>query len=229
VSEGNIPSKDPADEGSLSGAFRQIFKKLLQSTDGMLPAKVISYDRAANVATVQPVIAILTTDGNRVERASIARVPVLALGGGGFVLNFPLQPGDLGWIEASDRDISLYMQSLGDSQPNTFRLHSFEDGRFIPDMMRNFDVSDAEGMVIQSADGAVRIELTADTIRMRAPNLVGEFGTINFEGPTTFVNEVTFQAHTTHEAGAEIGGIEFGTHKHTGVTTGGGTSGGPTS
>lgn len=228
MSEGNIPSKDPADEGNLAGAFRAIFRKMMQGVDGMLPAKVIAYDRVDNVATVQPVIALLTTGGQRVDRAQIARVPVLALGGGGFVINFPLQPGDFGWIEASDRDISLFMQSLNDSQPNTLRLHSFEDARFIPDMVRGFDTSDAEGMVIQSKDGAVRLELTADAIRMRAPNFIGEFDTINLAGVTTFQDAVTFQSHTTHEAGAEIGGIEFGTHKHTGVQPGGGTSGGPT-
>jgi phage baseplate assembly protein gpV len=225
VSEGNIPSKDPADEGSLSGAFRQIFKKLLQSTDGMLPAKVLSYDRAANVATVQPVIALLTTDGGRVARAQIARVPVLALGGGGFVVNFPLQPGDLGWIEASDRDISLYMQSLGDSQPNTFRLHSFEDGRFIPDMMRNFDLADvaADAMTIQSADGQSRVEISATRIRLKTPEVLIDTDQMTVNGPSTFNGNVeTFG--TLENNGVNVGSP----HTHTGVTTGGGTSGPPT-
>lgn len=230
VSEGNIPSKDPADEGSLSGVLRSTFRKLMQGVDGMLPAKVVNYDRTNNVATVQPLIALLTTDGAKVTRAQIARVPVLALGGGGFVLNFPLQQGDLGWIEASDRDISLYMQSLQEAQPNTLRFHSFEDARFIPDVMKLYDVSTAaaDAMVIQSLDGTVRIELTPDTIRMKAPHLVGEFGDISFTGPTTFVNEVTFNAEATFTDDAVINGIRFSTHKHTGVTVGGGTSGGPT-
>jgi hypothetical protein len=130
----------------------------------MLPAVVVSYDRESNTAEVRPTIALLTTSGEVVPRASVARVPVLALGGGGFVVNFPLLPGDRGWIEASDRDISLWMQGLApDQRPNTLRLHSFEDGRFIPDVFRGFDASDvgADAMTIQSLDGAVRVELHA--------------------------------------------------------------------
>lgn len=217
MSEGNIPSKDPADENTLGGTLRAVFKKMLQGVDGMLPAKVIAYDRENNVATVQPMVMMLTTDGQRVARAQVARVPVLALGGGGFVLNFPLKSGDLGWIEASDRDISLYMQGLTETQPNTVRLHSFEDGRFIPDMMKNFDISEVAGdaMTLQSADGTVRVELSPSKLKLVAP-------TIEVEGPTTFRDHVTFEDDTT------TNGIVFTTHTHSGVQPGGGTSGPPT-
>jgi hypothetical protein len=36
----------------------------------------------------------------------------MQFGGGGVVLNFNLKPGDLGWIKASDRDLSLFLQSF---------------------------------------------------------------------------------------------------------------------
>jgi hypothetical protein len=225
MSEGNIPSKDPADEGSLGGVLRSVFRKLLMNTDAMLPARVLNYDRENNVATVQPVIAMLTTDGKVVPRAQVARVPVLALGGGGFCLNFPLVQGDLGWIEASDRDISLYLQSLNEAQPNTYRLHSFEDGRFIPDVMNKFDVGDvaADEMAIQSLDGTVRVTLSPTRVRVVAPEVLIDTDQMTVNGVTTFNDEVTFNDDTV------TNGIRFSTHKHTGVTTGGGTSGGPTS
>lgn len=218
MSEGNLPSKDPADGGSLAGVLRSTYRKMMQGVDSMLPAKVLAYDRENNVATVQPLIALLTTDGSRVPRAQVARVPVLAMGGGGFVINFPLKAGDLGWIEASDRDISLYMQSFNESQPNTLRMHSFEDGRFIPDMMKAFDVADVGGdaMVIQSADGAVRIEISPSKITYTAAEH-------EFNGPATFKDLATFEDDTI------TNGIRFSTHKHLGVQPGGGTSGGPTS
>lgn len=223
MSDNATPSKDPADEGSLGGAFRQIFKKLLQGVDTMLPAKVISYDRENNVATVQPMLAMITTEGVRVDRARVASVPVLALGGGGFVINFPLKAGDLGWIEASDRDISLYMQSLEPSQPNTFRLHSFEDARFIPDVMRNFDIGDVadDAMVVGTADGASRIEISPSKIKFVSP-------AHEFTGPVTFKDPVTCEKLATFEADTVTNGIHFSTHKHLGVTAGGGTSGVPT-
>ena len=86
MSTDNIPSKDPADEGTLGGAFRAVFRKMMMSADGMLPATVVAYDRASNTATVRPIVALLTTSGAKVPRAQIARIPVLALGGGGLSL-----------------------------------------------------------------------------------------------------------------------------------------------
>ena len=218
MTDENIPSKDPADEGSLGGALRSVFRKLMQGTDGMLPATVVSYDRAANVATVRPLIALLTTSGETVKRAQVARVPVVALGGGGFVINFPLRPGDRGWIEASDRDISLFLQSGGDAAPNTLRLHSFEDGRFIPDIFAAFDVSQVAGdaMTIQSADGAVRLELSPARIKMTAPDVTINTGLLTVNGPVATVGTLT-------NNGVNVGS----THAHTGVQTGGGTSGPP--
>ncbi len=104
-----IPSHDPANAGGLAGTLREVFKKFMQGMDDMLPAKIIEYDRASNVATVQPQIMVLTTEKRTVPRPLFASVPVLALGGGDFVLSFPLKPGDSGWIKANDRDIrSIY-------------------------------------------------------------------------------------------------------------------------
>lgn len=233
MSDGNLPSKDPADEATLGGAFRAIFRKLLQGVDGMLPARVIAYDRANNVATVQPMVAVLTTDGTAVSRANVARVPVLALGSNRFAINFPLQPGDLGWIEASDRDISLYMQSLNEAQPNTLRLHSFEDARFIPDALRNFDVGDVadDAMTIQVADGTTRITISPTMIHVKsASNVhVEAAANITYEAAThTFKGPATFEDRTTHLDGATINGIAHETHKHDGVSSGSATSGGPT-
>lgn len=217
MSEGNIPSQDPADDGTLGGVLRATFRKLLQGVDGMLPARVESYDREANVATVRPLVAVLTTDGGRVSRAQVARVPVLALGGGGFVLNFPLKAGDLGWIEASDRDISLFMQAMDEAQPNTYRMHSFEDGRFIPDVMSQFSVGDVadDAMTLQSLDGSVRIEISPSRIRYVAP-------LHEFDGRAKFNDGVeTFGI-------LENNGVDVGSeHPHSGVQTGGGNSGPP--
>lgn len=215
-----VPSKDPANEGSLGGALREVFRKLMQGTDGMLPSEVVSYDRATNTATVRPIIALLTTAGEVVPRATIARVPVLALGGGGFAINFPLQPGDRGWIEASDRDISLFAQNLAaDQRPNTLRLHSFEDGRFLPDVFRSLDVSEvgADAMAIQSLDGAVRVELSP--VRLR---LVAE--TVQIDATTTTINGNVETFGTLENNGVNVGS----THPHSGVQTGAGTSGPPT-
>lgn len=170
-----IPSHDPADEGHLAGLLKVYWQKSLQATDGQLPCEVISYNRTTNKALVQPLISMVDTSGQPLVRAQIASVPVLALGGGGFVITFPLKKGDLGWIEASDRDISLFIQQMQQSKPNTHRMHTFEDGRFVPDAFAQytFNSGDAANMVIQSYDGTVKIALGPSIV-----NVVSN-GTVN--------------------------------------------------
>lgn len=215
------PSQNPADSGTLAGMLGAVMRKFQQGMDGMLPATVVSYDRAANVATVQPSILLLTTQGQTMSRAAIARVPVLALGGGGFVINFPLKPGDTGWIEASDRDISLYMQAQAAAQPNTLRLHSFEDGRFIPDVMRKYAMpssADADAdMIISTTDGKQSVIVSPDGLQV-----VGDAVLIKASGAVTIeAAELAINAPTVIAGGLEVDGIEFGTHKH--MVTGTGT------
>ncbi len=162
------PSRDPADDDSLLGAFRTIIRKVMQNTEDMLPARVLSHDRANNRVRVQPLIALLDTNGNVISRDAIDDIPVFNLGGGGMFINFNLPEGSLGWIKASDRDISLFLQSYRDSQPNTRRLHSFSDSVFFPDVMTGYTIAgeDAEAMVIQNLDGSVKIALDDNQIRI---------------------------------------------------------------
>ncbi|MDR1349689.1 MAG: hypothetical protein LBJ59_02700 [Zoogloeaceae bacterium] len=237
----DIPSQDPADADSLAGTFRAIFRKLLQGIDGMLPARVLAYDRAANVATVLPLIHIVGTNGGGKARAQVAAVPVLALGGGGFVVNFPLKAGDLGWIEASDRDISLYLQSLDEAKPNTLRLHNFSDGRFIPDIYRKYAIAgeDDSDMVIQTLTGETKIVLRQDKIFIKAPNdiTIEAAQTINLKAPQINIEGVltmsggaaTIASSTLNiTSDTTIEGRGFLEHQHTGVQTGGSSTGGVT-
>lgn len=171
------PSIDPASREDAVGMLRLIMTKFLQGVDDMLPAKVIAYDRTTNRAQVQPLISVVTTDKKVVQRAQVASIPVLQLGGGGFVLSFPIKAGDIGWIKANDRDISLFLQSLpvAGASPNSDRKHSFEDAMFIPDTMFKQVVingDDTENVVLQSIDGTVRISLGNDKITVTAPEVI---------------------------------------------------------
>lgn len=208
------PSIDPSNEDSLQGVFESVLKKALQKTDDMMPARVVSYDRTTNRAQVQPMVAMLTTAGAQVARAQIASVPVLLLGGGGHMLSFNLKPGDFGWIKANDRDISMFLQSWSGGPPNTYRMHSFEDSLFIPDAMRGFTVpaGQEEAANLQSLDGSCRVSLGADYVELAAAGGVARIDAtgFHFTGGTFIIN-----------------GINFGTHHHTGVTVGGGVTGGP--
>lgn len=237
------PSSDPADDDSLAGVLRTAFRKFLQSTDDMLPARVVAYSRTKNRATVAPCVAVLTSDGRQVARAQVASVPVMQFGGGGVVLNFNLKPGDLGWIKASDRDISLFMQSYGASTPpNTKRMHTFQDGVFIPEVMRGWAIAseDATHAVLQNLNGNSRVsvgddfvkltfgtnyvKLSASGVEINSPALVKITApniTIDNGSKSIIMNGAGF----TLTGNAVIDGTYYSSHKHDDPQ--GGVTGGP--
>lgn len=172
-------SGNPANSFDLAGAVSFALDKYSQKTDDMLPAKVLAYNRGTNRAKVIAFIPFVTTVNEQIQRAIVASVPVLQLGGGGFCVSFPLQAGDIGWLKANDRDISLFKKVLNFAAPPTQRKHSFEDAMFIPDTMNN-GVSiigeDASNLVIQNLSGTVKIAWWSTFLKIVSPR-VGIGGT----------------------------------------------------
>lgn len=166
------PNSDQASEGNLAGGLKDAMNKWLMGVDDMLPARVISYDDAANRAVLQPIVMIGGTDGSKLSRAQVANIPVFRFGGGGFFIRFPIKAGDLGWLKANDRDISLIMQSGGGEEwPHTKRRHSFSDAVFFPDTFKQWvvDGANADALVVQSLDGTVCLALHAGKFSLTAP------------------------------------------------------------
>jgi Phage protein Gp138 N-terminal domain len=149
-------SSNPANNDSLSGLLRLVLRKWTQYLDNQLPAEVVAYSRSTNRAQVQPLILAVTTNGIQIKRAQIASVPVRMWGGGGTVASANLVAGDLGWLHANDRDISLFKQSFGNAPPNTKRQHSFEDAVFEPDPIEGVTIASGHSndFVIQAKDGS---------------------------------------------------------------------------
>lgn len=208
MTTGASPSRNPADDDSLTGTMRIILKKFLQSTDDMLPARVISHDRAANRVQVQPLISVVDTTGNSFPRGSLASIPVLNIGGGGFFVNFNLPAGSLGWIKASDRDISLFLQRYTESRPNTRRLHKFSDGLFIPDTMTGYSIAgeDSDAMVIQNLSGSVKIALDESGVRITSPSVNIISDDVEITGASLTHNGVNIGDTHTHAQSSDSAG-----------------------
>ncbi len=236
------PSVNPANNDSLTGVFRHVLGKFLQNVDDMLPARVVAFDRTSNRAQVQPLIAMVSTNGEQISRAPIASVPVFQIGGGGFILNFNLKPNDLGWIKANDRDISLFLQGYDQAAPNTKRKHSFEDCIFYPDVMRGYEINDEdeENAVLQTIDGTQRVSIWADRIKITSDNKIildapltectGEFISGTNPGYTqtaTFYGNINTQLDVTAAGGGVGTPVSLHAHTHNGVQTGGGNTGAP--
>lgn len=167
----------PEDAQSLSSVLRFVKRAIEMDIECMLPCRIISYDRARNVAAVRPQIVVTKrnpTGGalERTPRVDIPDIPVLSLGAGGFHINFPIKAGDLGWIWAADRDITLFLQNLQETHAATEGAsHKFSDAVFIPDAFRNYTINgeDEGALVIQSTDSATRISIREDNIKITTP------------------------------------------------------------
>ena len=176
MTQNSIPSQDPANDNTLLGTLQTALTKYMQGVDDMLPATVIAYDRATNVATLQPQIMMVSTYGEKVARPHYASCPVFSYGGGGFCINFDIKAGDSGWIKANDRDISLYVQAAAEAHPNTKRTHSFRDAMFFPDVMKKYTLTDASsGMTIQNLAGTTKLEMFESKIKMTVGACTGVF------------------------------------------------------
>lgn len=237
----------------LESSLHAIFRGKQLDIDNCLPAIVISYDRVNNIATVKPLIMKVATDDSTISRQPIANVPVLALGGGGFFINFPLVAGDLGWIHANDRDINLFKQALAEVAPPGGPLHSFDNAMLIPDVFRKYTINgaDSAAMVISTTDGATRISIRPGEIDLTAPTKVkidtplAEFthdvqidGNLTVTGNATITGQTAVNggfsatgsggsgSYVTLPANTTINGVTVATHGHTQNGTSGRTSGG---
>lgn len=228
------PSVNPANEGSMVGMLREVLGKFLMQQDDMIPAKIVAFDRTTNLATVQPMIMMVSSDGQNISRAQVASVPVFQIGGGGFVLNFNLNPGDLGFLKANDRDISLFMQSFLETAPNTYRMHSFEDALFFPAILNNFTINDedAEHVVLQTLDGSQRVAIWPDRVKITSDHIIMDAPLTTFTGAivadgsrATSNAEFNGTIHTTGDVIADT--ISLQTHVHSGVQSGASNTGEP--
>lgn len=155
-------------ENLLVDLVRDILSTVKRSVEVSIPCivtKVISRTKV----DVRPLIKIVAQDGTSYDRDIVEGLPVFTAGAGDRFVSFPVVAGDLGWIDASDRDISLFLQSYENVEPPTSRMHSFSDARFIPDIMTNITVAeeDATAIVIQNRSGTVKIALDDSEIRIK--------------------------------------------------------------
>lgn len=166
------PNSEQANSGNLTGITNEFLANWLRNeVDGMVPARVVSYNDQTNRATLHPIVMMGGTDGSKVPRADVANIPVFRFGGGGMFMRFPLKAGDLGWLAANDNDISLIMQGGGvEDWPNTTRQCKFSDAMFFPDTLKSWIIEGAnlDRVVLQTMDGQVCLSLGATGVKIKA-------------------------------------------------------------
>lgn len=123
--------------GDPVSAFRIAFQGMQSELWTTLPAAVVEYNPALRTVSLQPLIQAgrPNTETREMEWFPLPILldcPVVFGGGGGYLLTFPLLPGDEGLVMISSRCIDGWWE-MGGLQPQMdLRMHDLSDGFFLP-------------------------------------------------------------------------------------------------
>ena len=206
-----------AGKGDITYAINQaISQHMRDNVDDMLPATVVSYNAATNRAVVKPLSVMVDSVGKQIEREPIGDIPVYRYGGGGFLVTLPVQPGDFGWLKASDRDITHNLTTTGtQARPQTGRTHSFSDGMFYPDTAANVPGASGSEMSMRSVSGGSKLDIGSSNIGLTSSTMAATIPTTTWDGDITMPPGRSISS----------GGSSFGS---SGISLGGGASAGGT-
>ena len=142
----------------------------------------------------------------------------------------PYQIGDTGFTVPADAYLGG-ISGIGGGQATWKRPGNLDALVFVPVGKQSFTAANANARIIQGPDGWI-----AQTTQGSTPcSIVGNQQGITLTYGSTQIamnaSSITMtaggQTVTLNSSGFDIGGIEFGTHEHTGVTAGSSNSGGP--
>jgi len=196
-----------------------------------LPGIVASVNLEAQTLSVQPSIQgeTLAADGSTsyVNLPLLVDVPICWPRGGGFALTFPIAIGDEVLVVFSSRCIDSWWQSGGVQKGAEFRMHDLSDGFAIlapTSQPKKLASVSADSVQLRDESGDNFVDISSGVISLKATTA------INIDAPVINITGVVNQTGDYNQlAGVQnFNGINFATHKHTGITVGGATSGGPT-
>lgn len=191
--------------------------KLRQTVNNVrvaMPGIIQSFDATEQTVTVQCAIREkINMDGNLSwqEIPLLLDVPIIFPRAGNYILTMPIQAGDECLVVFGDSCMDAWWQSGGVQNQIDCRRHDLSDGYAIvglysqPRRITNYSTNTAQ---LRNLSGSAYVELSGNNV-----NIVGGNVTIS-------ATKVTIGGNTT------IDGRVFMSHKHGGVETGGGNTGG---
>jgi Phage protein Gp138 N-terminal domain/GpV Apex motif len=182
-----------------------------------LPGIVTAFRPAQMVVDVQPAVQaqLSAADGtvSWVSLPVLRDVPVVFPCAGGFAFTLPIGVGDEVLVVFSARCIDSWFQNSGVGVQAELRMHNLSDGFAIPgprSLPRALPAISTTTAQLRTVDGTSYIELApGGVINIKAPGGVHVTGAISATGDVS------------------SGTVTLDTHVHTGVTTGGGSTGLP--
>lgn len=219
-----------------------------------MPATVVSYDFDNQSVDVVPDIDALNQEGNTIKRPTIAAVPVVFPCSPTSAITFPLPAGSKVLLVWSMRSVDNWKQN-GSGTPSDYRMFDIRDayaiagayprnqtktraGQSADDLVlvHNIGGSQCEfhlkssGDILAKTPTTFKVECSsfvvdASNATINAPTTVN--GTANISGKTTMSAGFDSGAASTVTGGLGIDGVQFGSHRHSGVESGPNSTGTP--
>lgn len=199
------PSSGSSDHNATDFIARMIVGQLATAT----VVRVEAVDTAAVTVDVLPLVGQVDGIGNVTPHGTIYGLPYVRVQGGTNAVIIDPVVGDLGLAVFASRDISSVKANRAPSAPGSGRIMDWADGVYIGGVLNGTPLQ-----YVEFTDTGVRV-LSPTKITLEAP-------AIELKGAVTGTSTAAFTGDVV------AAGKSVSTHRHGGVTTGGGTTGLPT-
>lgn len=142
---------------TLAATIQVAINSILRDTHTSMPGIIVSYDRAKQLAQVQPALKRKLVNGEELSYPVIQNVPVLFQGNETIKTHFDLKKGDSVLMIFSERSIDKWQDSGNEIVPGDKRKHHISDAICIPGLRPNtkaFEPKGSEGSFVIENDGS---------------------------------------------------------------------------
>lgn len=242
----------PADNASDVGRMDFIVRSALSGLRTAIPVKVVAVTNSGGLSPigtvdVQPLVSSVDGNGQSWAHGIIHGVPYMRIQGGSNGVILDPVVGDIGIGTVCDRDISTVKNTGAVAAPGSNRKNDMSDMVYLMTIIgaapTQYIQFNSSGITVHSPIKvnitAPEIDATADTlVHLTAPTITMDASSvfrvnsaaIQLNGPITQVSgsgNATFAGNITTPGDVTANGTSVHTHKHGGVTTGGGQTGTP--
>ena len=194
---------------TLTELIQSFLEYRLSDVHTAIPARVTNYSAQEQKASVQPLIKKQYQDGTIESNPIITGVPVIFPSGGGALLSFPIQAGDIVLLVFSERSLDNWVASSGQEvTPNDGRKHDFSDAIAIPGLFTFVKTlaADPNDVVLKFNGGSIKIKADG-SVEINASEV-------------KLIGDVTIQGNLTVSGTIMTGNVNLTTHIHQQLQTG---------
>jgi hypothetical protein len=224
----------PTDAAGEFNSQRFIIDQALARISTARLVQVKGVDTAAKTVDVQPLVKQMDGEGNATDHGTIFGIPYMALQfGKSGVIADPVV-GDKGLMVVCDRDISAVKANKTFAQPGSLRQFDMADGLYFGGVM-----NDDPEQWVKFTDTGLELKDKSNNKLVSSSNgweftgpvkfnqVVTMSGNLQLGGDVKSANGGTYAGNFQTSGEVTAGNIGLKTHKHGGVQTGSGQSGGP--